>query len=145
MNVTTAKATKRSVVEAYCEAWMAGDAMTVLSLYHDDLVLTWPGRHHLAGVHEGQASSIDALLALQALTNRVPIEIVDVLEGERSVMVIVVERWSDEVDPARTMNVTRALEYSVVDDKLRTCRIFEADQPAIDDWIENAHARGGDI
>jgi len=31
--------------------------------------------------------------------------------------------------------VTRALDFTVLDDKLHSCRIFEYNQPAIDDWL----------
>ena len=110
--------------------------MAVLGFYHDDLVLSWPGNNHLAGDHVGQAASIDALLTLQTLTNRVPTEIVDVLEGAHSVMAVVIERWISPTDPNRILDVTRALDFTVVDEKLRTCRIFETDQPTVDAWID---------
>lgn len=129
----------RSVVEAYCDAWLAGDTTTVLSLYHDDMVLEWPGRHRLAGVHEGLQASIDALLALQGLTNRVPTTVVDVVTGDHSVTATVVERWTEgEGTTGRSMDVVRGLEYTVEDGKLRTCRIHETDQSAVDEWIERA-------
>lgn len=125
------------VVRAYCDAWSRGDAMGVLSLYHDDLTLEWPGRHALAGVYSGQAAAVDALLELQAITNRSPVELVDVLVGEHSVMAVVRERWiAEDDDGSATIEVTRGLDYTVVEGKLHTCRVFEMDQPAIDDWIE---------
>ena len=131
---------ERLVVKEYCDAWMAGDAMAVVSMYHDDLTLTWPGLHYLAGVHEGQTASIEALLSLQALTNRVPIQIADIAAGERSVVAIAIERWTDPADESVTLDVRRALEFTVADSKLRTCRIYETDQPAIDEWIARASA-----
>ncbi len=130
----------RQVVEAYCRAWLAGDVVTVLGFYHDDLVLTWPGDNHLAGQHIGQAASVDALLALQGLTNRVPVEVIDVFEGSQSIIAVVVERWSNSSDPNHTLDLTRALEFTVVDQKLRTCRIFETDQAAIDQWLGTERA-----
>jgi uncharacterized protein len=132
--------TPKQVVEAYCDAWMAGDTMAVLSLYHPDLTLIWPGRHHLAGVHEGLNASIEALLALQALTNRRPIEIVEVAEGRDAVVLLVVERWSHPDDAEKVLETRRALEYTVAEDKLRTCRVYESEQGAIDDWINASRA-----
>lgn len=123
------------VVKNYCDAWMAGDVMTVLSLYHDDLTLIWPGRHSFAGTHAGQRASIEALAGLQSRTNRRPIEIIDVLIGASSVMAIVVERWTRPDDESFTMDITRGLEWTIENAKLRTCRLFETDQPAIDDWL----------
>lgn len=126
-----------AVVRSYCDAWMRGDAMAVLEHYHRDLTLVWPGRHRFAGVHDGQAAAIDALLALQTITNRTPTEIVDVLVGEHCVAVVADERWTVDPDDAtaESIEVRRALDYTIVDGKLRTCRVYEADQPIIDDWI----------
>lgn len=123
------------VVRTYCDAWMAGDAMTVLSLYHDELTLDWPGRHRLAGTYVGEQASIEALLELQTATNRKPIDIVQVLDGPDSVVVIVAERWTAPDDPSRVLEHTRALEYTVEGSQLRTCRVFETAQRAIDDWL----------
>lgn len=123
-------------VEAYCGAWLAGDTMAVVSLYHPDLTLVWPGTHRFAGVHQGQAASLDALLGLQAATNRVPIEIRGVMTGKSAVMVVVLERWSASRDTGdRQIEILRALEYTVEHGKLRRCRIYEADQSAVDDWL----------
>ncbi len=127
------------VVRAYCNAWLAGDTMTAVGLYHPDLTLLWPGHHRLAGVHEGIDASITALLDLQTITNRRPIEVEQFLVGPDSVMVVVIERWSsDSVDggrEGRTLELRRILEFTVADDQLRTCRIFESAQAEIDEWI----------
>ncbi len=125
----------RSIVAAYCDAWMAGDVLAVLGFYHGDLALTWPGRNQLAGVHEGQAAAVDALLRLQELTNRQPLELVDIHQGQDSVMVVVVERWTDPGNPSRSVDLRRALEFTIEDDKLRTCQVYETDQHVVDEWI----------
>ncbi len=124
-----------SVIKAYCDAWIAGDVLTVIGLYHDDLALTWPGRNHLSGVHDGQTASVEALLKLQELTGRQPIEVVDILQGSHSVIAVIIERWTHPADASRTADLRRALEFTVVDDKLRTCRIYETDQHLVDEWI----------
>ena len=129
------------VVRAYCNAWMAGDVMAVLTYYHDDLTLEWPGRHRFAGLHVGLQASADALLALQGATDRQPVEIIDVLEGSTTVAATVRERWTRTVDEsgnesgAEVLEHTRVLEFTVVDEQLRTCRVFESQQGAIDEWL----------
>ncbi len=133
--MTTAKTDDATVVRAYCDAWMAGDVMAVLALYHDDLTLMWPGRHRLAGTYEGMAAALDALLELDAATNRVPVEVVDVLDGEHGAAAIVRERWCRD---GASIEVLRALHYTVLEGRLRTCRVFECDQPAIDEWLSAA-------
>ena len=138
----TASSSPANVIRTYCRAWMAGDTLAVLNTYHPELTLIWPGRHHLAGVHQGQDASLHALLALQGETNRVPVEIVDIMTGDRGVVAIVRERWSrgsddgaDTTDAAAIIEVTRALDFTVVDGQIHTCRVFELDQPAIDEWL----------
>lgn len=126
-----------TVVRQYCDAWVAGDAMAVLGFYHSDMTLEWPGRHRLAGVHRGLDASLEALLDLQAATNRVPHEIVGVVAVHETVLVVVVERWSSS-DGARSIDLKRILEFTISDGKLRMCRIFESDQPAVDEWIDRA-------
>lgn len=140
MSDVSCPASARSVVDAYCAAWIAGDTMTLVSLYHEDLELRWPGSYQLAGVHSGLEASIDALLTLQVATNRVPVRFLDVFESDRAVMVTVVERWTRPSDPHQTMEITRALEFTVADSKIRTCRIYESDQLAIDAWFASVDA-----
>jgi len=125
------------VVRAYCDAWMAGDVVAVVDFYHDDLTLHWPGRHRFAGTYSGQQASIEALLVLQGVTNRQPFEIVDVLASDGGAVAVVRERWSNDSGAAEpsSIEITRALHFTVLDAKLHTCRIFEFDQPLIDDWL----------
>ncbi len=124
------------VVRTYCDAWLAGDVMAVLALYHEDLTLHWPGRHPWAGTHRGRDASVAALLELGEATGRTPVEVVDVLGGDDGVVAVVRERWSrGDGATAETIDLLRALHYTVVDGRLHTCRVFEFDQPAIDDWL----------
>lgn len=125
-----------TVIRAYCDAWLAGDTMAVLGLYHEDLTLYWPGKHQFAGVHKGQAAAIDALLGLQAVTNRTPLKVLDMLTGQSTIMIKVLEGWSlGEGGDERSIELVRVLEYTVEEGQLHTCRIYESDQPAIDAWL----------
>lgn len=126
------------VVRVYCDARSAGDAMTVLGLYHEDLTLEWFGRHRLAGTHVGLDASVAALLELQAVTNRVPLAIVQILEADDRIVAIVDERWTRTDPDAAVLDHTRALEYTVADGLLRTCRVFETAQRDIDEWVESS-------
>lgn len=129
------------VVRTYCDAWLAGDTMTVVGPYHPELTLIWPGRHRLAGTHIGLDASVTALLDLQAITNRRPIEVEQILVGPDSVMATVIERWTtDGVDrpedgEPRSLDLRRVLEWTVCDGQLRACRVFESAQGEIDAWI----------
>ncbi len=125
----------RDIVQTYCDAWMAADAVAILTCYHDDLTLDWFGTHHLAGTHTGMQASLDALLNLQAATNREPVEVEQILSGPDSVIAVVRERWTSPTDPSQVLEHQRALEFTVADGKLRTCRIYETAQAEIDEWL----------
>lgn len=125
------------IVRSYCDAWVRGDTPAIVGHYHEDLTLRWPGCHRLAGTHRGLDAALTALLELQTSTNRVPERIVDVASGDRSVVVIVDERWADE---RRSIELRRALEFTVADDQLHSCQIYETDQAAVDAWIGSATA-----
>lgn len=116
---------------------VAGDTAAVLALYHKDLTLDWPGRHRLAGTHVGQDASIEALLGLQAATNRLPVKVVDVMAGQNGIAVKVLERWSrlGTAGQPEVLEHTRVLEYTVEDNQLRTCAVYESAQGDIDDWL----------
>ncbi len=136
----------QQIVERYCAAWIAGDTLAVVSLYHPDLELQWPGVHRLAGTHHGRDDSINALLALQAVTNRTPVDLVDVLIGSHSVMAVVDERWTDPTPgETNTIVMRRHLDFTVLEGQLRTCRIYESDQAVVDDWIERVSMSLGEV
>ena len=126
------------VVEAYADAWLAGDLETVLGLYHPDLTLVWPGTHRLAGEHRGLDAALTALAELQALTERRPIEIHAITDADGTIVLDVTERWRDR--ESGSTDVRRALHYTVLDDRLHTCRIVEADESAVDRWMQRAAA-----
>lgn len=127
---------RADVVRRYCDAWLAGVTMGVLSLYHEDLTLIWPGNHPFAGRHVGQQAAIDALLAVQARTNRVPVEVVDVFAGASGAAAAVVERWTRDTDDGpEVLEHRRLLQYTVVDQRLHTCELFETVPDEVDAWL----------
>lgn len=118
-----------SVVRAYTDAWLAGDFMAVLDLYHDDLILHYGGSNSLTGDHVGKDAAITVLLTVQTKTDRVPIEVIDVLESDAHASAWVRERWIVDGDPVELM---RLLVYRVADDKLAECWLFDCDQALVD-------------
>ena len=121
--------TPGSVVRAYTDAWLAGDLTTVLDLYHDDLVLHYGGSNPLTGDHHGKDAAITALLIVQAKTERVPIEVIGVLESDEHASAWVRERWIVDGEPVELM---RLLVYRVADRKLAECWLFDHDQALVD-------------
>ncbi|MEM7091938.1 MAG: nuclear transport factor 2 family protein [Actinomycetota bacterium] len=122
----------RTIVQAYCDAWLAGDLASVLDSYHADLTLEWPGDHGLAGRYEGLDASLNALARLAEVTRREPTVLRAVCAGDETVVAVVQERWSDDES---AILIERALEFEVRDDHIARCRIFEHHQPDVDRWI----------
>ena len=118
-----------SVVRAYTDAWLAGDFMSVLDLYHDDLVLHYGGSNLLTGDHVGKDAAVTALLTVQTKTERVPLEVIDVLESDAHASAWVRERWIVDGEPVELM---RLLVYRVADGKLAECWLFDHDQALVD-------------
>ena len=52
--------------------------------------------------------------------------------GDRSVVALVTERSTRH---GSALDLDRALEYTVADGRILTCRIYETDQDAIDAWL----------
>lgn len=117
------------VLRRYADAWRAGDLAQVLDLYHDDFVLHYFGESPLAGTHEGKDAALKVLGTATALTNRVLVDVVDVLAGAELGALVVVERLGAG-DEARDLK--RVLLYRVRDDKLGECWLYDEDQRFVD-------------
>ncbi len=118
-----------SVVRAYTDAWLGGDLVTLLGLYHDDIVLHYGGTNPLAGEHRGKDAALTVLLAVQEKTQRVPLAVLDVLESKDHAAAWIRERWT--VDGTET-ELTRLLVYRVADGQLAECWVYDNDQALVD-------------
>ena len=127
--VTSEKGTPRDVVRRYCDAWVRGDAATLVGLYADDIVLHYFGQSPLAGDHAGKAAALAALARISALTKRGTPEIHDVLASDSHAAILARESWMDGETP---VTVERVLLYHVRDGKLAECWIYDADQRLVD-------------
>ena len=118
-----------TVVRAYTEAWLAGDIGAVVDLYDDDLVLHYGGSHSLTGDHVGKDAALNALLTVQARTDRVPLAVLDVMASADHATAWVRERWTvDGVDH----ELTRVLVYRVAGGKLAECWLYDSDSALVD-------------
>ncbi|MBA3984323.1 MAG: nuclear transport factor 2 family protein [Acidimicrobiia bacterium] len=115
-------------VRSYADAWAAGDLVGVLDAYHDDFVLHYFGESDLAGDHEGKDAAVTALVAATERTARRLLEVEDVLAGERFGAIIAREEVG--VDDRRV--IRRVLVFTVADDQLAECWLYDEDQRAID-------------
>ena len=117
-----------SVIRRYAEVWLAGDVAAIFACYHDDLTLHYPGNHALSGTYVGKPAALSALAQVAMRTNRRPTEVVDVMASQKRGALIVREQWhfgDDEVE------VERIFVYTVRDDLLAECWLYDADQGVV--------------
>ncbi|WP_332819236.1 nuclear transport factor 2 family protein [Sphingopyxis sp.] len=119
----------RSVLEAYAAAWQSGDMAAIVARYHDDFTLHYAGANALSGVHAGKMAALAVLADFSRRTGRKLLEIVDVMAGPHRGAVIARERLG-QGDAA--VEVERVLVYTIADDLLRECWVYDADQTLID-------------
>lgn len=119
-----------ALIATYARAWEAGDAPTLVGLYHDDIVLHWFGQNPLAGDHVGKPAALSALFKLGQLTNR-KVKVHDILAGPGHAAILAHETWERD---GRTMEVDRVLVFHLRDGKLSECWVYDEDQRAVDEF-----------
>jgi len=124
------------VLRRCCDAWVAGDAATVVASYADDIVLHYFGAHPLAGDHSGKAAALAVLGKVAALTKRGTPEIHDVLSSDTHAAMLARESWMDGDTP---ITLDRVLLFHVRDGKLAECWVYDGDQRTVDAIL----SRGG--
>lgn len=127
-----AESTIRNVLETYVRGWTSGDLATVFAGYHDDFELTYFGDNALSGRHVGKAAALRVLGDFSRRTERQLIGTPSVLAGEDRGVIIARERLGTG---AAAIELDRVLVYTVADNKLRECRVYDSDQAAIDRLI----------
>jgi ketosteroid isomerase-like protein len=117
------------IVRRYADAWAAGDAATLVPLYHDDIVLHWFGQNPLAGDHIGKPAALAALGQMIARTKRGAPEIHDVLGSDTHAAILAQENWMEGDTP---VTINRVLIFHVRDEKLSECWVYDEDQRMVD-------------
>jgi uncharacterized protein len=114
-------------LNAYRDAWEAGDLARIVDAYHDDVVLHYFGTSPLAGTHMGKQAALTVLAQATERSGRELVAVEDVLAGERFGALVAVERLGPE-----RREVRRVLLYEVRDDKLGECWLYDEDQAFVD-------------
>ncbi len=127
-----AEATIRAVLKAYVAAWVAGDVAAVVASYHDDFELTYFGANALSGHHVGKPAALAVLGEFTRRSGRQLIGTPAVLAGDARGVVIARERLGSG---EAAIEADRVLVYTIADDRLRTCCVYDSDQAAIDRLI----------
>ena len=124
----------RSVIERYADAWQRRDP-AAFALYHPQFTIHWFGNNPLSGTHVGAEQVRQALTELTRRTNRTLVKIVATLAGaERGA---IIARESFGTGDAR-VEVDRVLIFTVADDRLRECWVYDADPALLDRYFATA-------
>jgi uncharacterized protein len=122
----------RRAVSGYAAAWLAGDRQAMLASYHDDFTLHYFGRNPLAGVHRGKPAALAILAEVTRRSHRKLSGIVDVMAGPERGALLVREIFQRD---GKTAEVERLLVYSVRDQLLWQCWVYDQDQALVDAFL----------
>ena len=122
----------RRAVSGYAAAWLAGDRQAMLASYHDEFTLHYFGANPLAGVHRGKPAALAILAEVTRRSNRKLSGIVDVMAGPERGALLVREIFQRD---GKTAEVERLLVYSVRDELLWQCWVYDQDQALVDAFL----------
>ena len=122
----------RLAISRYAAAWLAGDRHAMLASYHDDFTLHYFGHNPVAGVHRGKPAALAILADVARRTNRKLLGIVDIMAGPARGAMLVREIFQRD---GKTAEVERLLVYSVRDELLWKCWVYDQDQPLVDAFL----------
>jgi uncharacterized protein len=122
----------RRAVSRYAAAWLAGDRQAMLASYHDDFTLHYFGRNPLAGIHRGKPAALAILAEVTRRTHRKLSGIVDVMAGSERGALLVREIFQRD---GKTAEVERLLVYSVRNNLLWQCWVYDQDQALVDAFL----------
>ncbi len=122
----------RRVIARYATAWAAGDFPAVRDCYHEQFTLYYVGNNPLSGVHKGKAACLAVLEEFRKRTCRRLISVDHVMAGPQRGSVLVREQFSHD---GKTTDVQRLLVYSMLDDRLHECWVYDQNQALIDQLL----------
>jgi uncharacterized protein len=121
-----------AVMRRYADAWAANDGKAIVDCYHDDIVFYYFGRNPLAGTHRGKAACLAVLKQVREKTQRRLLHVLDVSAGDAFGFVVARERFERD---SRIDEVVRVLRYTVRDNKIAECWVYDQDQELIDSYL----------
>jgi len=118
----------------YADAWRTGDIAALFACYHDEFTLHYGGANPLSGDHIGKPAALAALAEVTRRTQRRLVEIIDVTAGEARAVIIAREHFTRD---GREDNFVRVLVYTVKDDLLAECWVYDQDQALVDWYLRD--------
>jgi len=119
----------RRVVTRYATAWAAGDFPAIRDCYHEQFTLHYAGNNPLSGVHKGRAACLAVLEEFRKRTRRKLLSVDHIMAGPDRGAVVAREQFSHD---GATTDVQRLLVYTVLDDQLHECWVYDQDQALVD-------------
>lgn len=119
----------RRVVTRYATAWAAGDFPAIRDCYHEQFTLHYAGNNPLSGVHKGRAACLAVLEEFRKRTRRKLLSVDHIMAGPDRGAVVAREQFSHD---GTTTDVQRLLVYTVLDDQLHECWVYDQDQALVD-------------
>ena len=119
----------RRVVTRYATAWAAGDFPAIRDCYHEQFTLHYAGNNPLSGVHKGRAACLAVLEEFRKRTRRKLLSVDHIMAGPDRGAVVAREQFSHD---GTTIDVQRLLVYTVLDDQLHECWVYDQDQALVD-------------
>jgi hypothetical protein len=132
----TSEASIRAAIERYAAAWTSGDMSAIIACYHADFTLHYFGRNALAGDHVGKAAALKTLGEFSVRTQRRLKSIIATMAGPERGAILARETIGPE-----GVEIDRLLVYTVKDDLLAECWVYDADQRFIDALIDPAREK----
>ncbi len=123
----------------YIAAVQRGDWDTAFGYFADDIVFHIPGRSSFAGDRRGKDAALDYIETIREhhQEGEIEVELVDMLASDERVALLVRERFVGE---GGSVEIRRANVYRVVDDTIVEISIFEADQYAVDAFMDEVES-----
>ena len=119
----------RRVVMRYATAWAAGDFLAIRDCYHEQFTLYYGGNNPLSGVHKGKAACLAVLEEFRKRTRRKLLSVDHIMAGPERGAVLAREQFSHD---GTVTDVQRLLVYTILDDQLHECWVYDQDQALID-------------
>lgn len=119
----------RRVVTRYATAWAAGDFPSIRDCYHEQFTLHYAGNNPLSGVHRGKAACLAVLEEFRNRTRRKLLSVDHIMAGPDRGAVLAREQFSHD---GTTTDMQRLLVYTILDDQLYECWVYDQDQALID-------------
>jgi hypothetical protein len=132
----TPEASIRAAIERYAAAWTSGDLAAITACYHADFTLHYFGRNALAGDHVGKAAALKTLGEFTVRTQRRLKTIITAMAGPERGAILARETIGPE-----GIEIDRLLVYTIKDDLLAECWVYDADQRFIDSLIDPAREK----